>query len=191
MKITLSELRTLIRESVAKILKEDDIASWDAQTFWDKTAPTEKEKNSMTNALLGDDGINGGRWNVIKRYYDILDDISDKENEISLKSNLEPPSSLRPGMLEKWKTVQKNEVEFLKKQKEDKLRYLSLIEIPTEFKVFLFQLGNDRDSLEIVLSNKKQRENLERFLANQREKQREKQIKEKMASMNESKRTKK
>jgi hypothetical protein len=33
MKIKLSELRNLIRESIRDILRENDIVSWDAQTF--------------------------------------------------------------------------------------------------------------------------------------------------------------
>ena len=169
MKIKLSELRNLIRESIRDILRESDIVSWDAQTFWDEVAPTEDEKNSMTNALLG--GLDGERWKKIKRYYDTLDDISDIENKIALKTDLEPPSSLLPRMLEKWKTLQKNEVEFLKKQKEDKLEYLSVIKIPTEFKVFLFQLGKDAERLESILANKKQREMLSRLLMKQRENQ--------------------
>lgn len=169
MKIKLSELRNLIRESIRDILRESDIVSWDAQTFWDDVAPTEDEKNSMTNALLG--GLDGERWKKIKRYYDTLDDISDIENEIALKIDLEPPSSLLPRMLEKWKTLQKNEIEFLKKQKEDKLEYLSVIKIPTEFKVFLFQLGKDAERLESILANKKQREVLSRLLMKQRENQ--------------------
>ena len=81
MKIKLSELRNLIRESIRDILRENDIVSWDAQTFWDEVAPTADEKNSMTNALLG--GSDGERWKKIKRYYDILDDISDIENKLA------------------------------------------------------------------------------------------------------------
>ena len=182
MKITLSELRTLIRESVQNLLSEGDIASWDAQTFWDKTAPTEEEKNSMTNALLG---IDGKRWKLVKNYYKGLDSISELENQISLKKELEPPQTLTPKMKEMWKKLQVGVIEDLEKQKAEKQKELS--GKPEEFSVFLGQLGDDADSLEIVLSNEKQRENLERFLVNQRKKQ----IKEKMASMNESKRTKK
>jgi hypothetical protein len=166
MKIKLSELRNLIRESIRDILRENDIVSWDAQTFWDEVAPTADEKNSMTNALLG--GSDGERWKKIKRYYDILDDISDIENKIALKTDLEPPSSLPPRMMEKWKNFQKNEIEFLKKQKEE---YLNVIKKPTEFKVFLFQLGKDAERLEAILANKKQREALSRLLMKQRENQ--------------------
>lgn len=185
MKITLSELRTLIRESVAKILKEDDIASWDAQTFWDKTAPTEKEKNSMTNALRG---TVPNRWELIKNYYKGLDSISELENQISLKKELEPPQTLNPKIKEMWKKLQIDIIEDLEKQKAKKQEELAEKQKKLEeFFVFLGQLGVDRDSLEIVLSNEKERENLGHFLENQRKKQ----IKEKMASMNESKRTKK
>lgn len=182
MKIKLSELRTLIRESVRAMLNEDDVASWDAQTFWDRVAPTEDEKNSMTNALFGTDGK---RWKEIKDHYEILDAISDLENQIALKNELEPPSKLNPKMKEMWKTLQKQVVDDLENQKKQKMNELQ--DPPEEFKVFLFQLGADADNLEIVLSNKVQRQNLDRFLKNQRKIQ----AQEKMSSMNESKKVKK
>lgn len=182
MKIKLSELRTLIRESVRAMLNEDDVASWDAQTFWDRVAPTEDEKNSMTNALLGTDGK---RWKEIKKHYEILDAVSDLENQIALKNELEPPSGLNPKMKEMWKTLQKQVVDDLENQKKQKMNELQ--DPPEEFKVFLGQLGADADNLEIVLSNKVQRQNLDRFLKNQRKIQ----TQEKMSSMNESKKVKK
>jgi hypothetical protein len=183
MKIKLSELRTLIRESVRAMLNEDDVASWDAQTFWDRVAPTEDEKNSMTNALLGTDGK---RWKEIKDHYEILDAISDLENQIALKNELPPPSGLNPRMEEMWKKLQKQVVDDLKNQKKQKMNELQDLP-PEEFKVFLGQLGADADNLEIVLSNKIQRQNLDRFLKNQRKIQ----TQEKMSSMNESKKLKK